>query len=341
MGSRFKFNPPRKILLISVVTTSTCGIYLLRDSFRGTPYQETVTCEGKVAIVTGGNSGIGKETAKDLAKRGAKVYLLCRDMERCRKARKEIVLATRNRQVFARECDLGSLSSVRKFTEQFLKEQTRLDILVNNAGVWRVPYGKTKDGFEVHLGVNHMGHFFLTNLLLDLLKKSSPSRIINVSAASHAKGKINTEDLNSDNKYSEMEAYNQSKLANMLFSKELSERLKGTGVTANSVNPGYTSTGLYKLQSNSWSASFIQMLLQPIFWIFLRSPIGGAQSVIYAAIAPELENVTGKYFVDCHEEEVAPQAKDDYTAKWLWAVSEKWTRLREKPQDDSGTVVFS
>lgn len=142
-----------------------------------------------------------------------------------------------------------------------------------------------------------MGHFFLTNLLLDLLKKSAPSRIINVSAASHAEGKINTEDLNSDINYSEMAAYNQSKLANILFTRELSTRLKGTEVTANAVHPGFTSTRLYRLQNFTFSSSIGNALLQPFLWIFMKTPTGGAQTILYAALDPSLEKVSGKYFV--------------------------------------------
>lgn len=167
---------------------------------------------------------------------------------------------------------------------------------MNNAGVWRVPFGKTEDGFEVHLGVNHMGHFFLTNLLLDLLKKSAPSRIINVSAANYTKGKIDTEDLNCDKKYSEIDAYNQSKLANILFTNELAERLQGTGVTANSVNPGTSFTALYEKQNSGISSTFASFFMKPFLWIFFKTPAGGAQTTIFAALDPDLEKVSGKYF---------------------------------------------
>lgn len=178
-----------------------------------------------------------------------------------------------------------------------LSEEKRLDILVNNAGVWRVPYGKTADGFEVHLGVNHMGHFLLTNLLLDLLIKSAPSRIINVTSVAHTRGKINKDDLNSDNAYEEAAAYNQSKLANVLFTKELAERLSGTGVTANAVHPGIVATDLFRQHSPSYSAKFWSSLLKPFMWLFFKTPEGGAQTTIYAALDPDLEKVTGKYFV--------------------------------------------
>lgn len=143
-------------------------------------------------------------------------------------ARTEIVLDTNNKYVYCRPCDLASLESVRNFVKLFKSEQERLDILINNAGVMRTPNLKTRDGFEMQLGVNHLGHFLLTNLLLDMLKSSAPSRIVNVSSVAHKRGKIKKEDLNSEKNYSPSEAYAQSKLANILFTKELSRKLSGT-----------------------------------------------------------------------------------------------------------------
>lgn len=340
--SWFTAGPPRKIFLLSLVGSSIGGIYLLRDTFRGTAFEKDVRCDGKVALITGGNSGIGKETARELARRGAVVFLVCRDKDRCNRARKEIVLSTKNKYVYTRICDLGSLESVKEFVDQFKKEENRLDILINNAGVWKVPYGKTKDGFETHLGINHMGHFLLTNLLLDLMIKSAPSRIINVTSSTHIRGKINKADLNSDHNYSELEAYDQSKLANILFTMELAEKLKGTGVTANAVNPGIVDTKLYRLHNPSLSQNFATTIFGPIKWILYKTPIGGAQTTLYAALDPDLEKVTGKYFSECKEEELQPHVSDDITAKWLWAVSEKWTRLHEfQPKKDKPKLNLS
>ncbi|XP_036330607.1 retinol dehydrogenase 13-like isoform X3 [Rhagoletis pomonella] len=294
---------------------------------QGERFKNAIKAENKVVIVTGSNTGIGKETARELAKRGATVYMACRDMQKCEEARDEIVLETYNKHVYCRQCDLASLESVRKFVESFKKEQQRLDILINNAGVMRCPRLLTKDGFEMQLGVNHMGHFLLTNLMLDLLKKSAPSRIVTVSSLAHTRGEINVADLNSDKSYDPGTAYNQSKLANILFTRELARRLEGTGVTANALHPGVVDTELFR-HMGFFNSFFASLVFKPLFWPFIKSPQNGAQTTLYAALDPELINVSGKYFSDCNLKDVAPAALDDALAKWLWAVSEKWTKLK-------------
>ncbi|EDW76307.2 uncharacterized protein Dwil_GK14729 [Drosophila willistoni] len=273
---------------------------------------------GKVIIVTGANTGIGKETVRELARRGATVYMACRDMEKCEKARAEIVEETKNQMIFSRYLDLSSLDSIRKFVEEFKAEEDKLDILINNAGVMRGPRKLTKEGFEMQIGVNHMGHFLLTNLLLDVIKASAPSRIVNVSSAVHYVGKINTKDLNSEKSYSEGGAYSQSKLANILFTRELAKRLEGTGVTVNALHPGAVKTEL----GRNWTAG---KLFSPLLSPFLKTPEGGAQTTLYAALDPDLEKLSGLYFSDCRPKEMAAAAKDDNMARWLWAESEKWT----------------
>lgn len=247
--------------------------------------------DGKVVIVTGANTGIGKETAIDLAKRGAKVYLGCRDKSRGEEAQREIRALSNNNSVYYRSLDLCSLESVRKFVERFLKEESRLDVLMNNAGVGMLPKTVTKDGFEIHIGVNHMGHFLLTNLLLDVLKASQPSRIVNVSSMAHESGKINKQDLNSEIAYNRFNAYGQSKLANVLFTRHLATTiLRGTKVTANSLHPGAVATEIGR--------HFHPVLkcLATVFVPFVKTPKSGAQTQIRLAVDPELETVTGKYF---------------------------------------------
>lgn len=293
----------------------------------GSRYGGNQNANGKVIIVTGANTGIGKETAWELARRGAKVYMACRDMKRCEEAREEIVLDTKNKYVYCRPCDLASLNSIRDFVKLFKTEEKKLDVLINNAGVMKTPKGsKTKEGFEMQLGVNHLGHFLLTNLLLDYLKSSAPSRIVNVTSVSHKRGKINKDDLNSDKKYDPTAAYEQSKLANVLFNYELAERLKDCAVTVNAVHPGLADTDITR-HMGFYNSSFASIFLKPFTWPFLRSPRQACQTLVYLALEPEVEKVTGKYFCDYKEGQVGDQALDVDLRKWLWKVSEKWTRL--------------
>ncbi|XP_034115649.1 retinol dehydrogenase 12-like isoform X2 [Drosophila albomicans] len=278
---------------------------------------------GKVFIVTGSNTGIGKETVWELARRGATVYMACRDKVRAEEARREIIEDTKNQNIFFIELDLSSLDSVRKFVEVYKQQEDRLDVLINNAGVMLGPRKLTKEGFEWQLGVNHMGPFLLTILLLDLLKKSAPSRIVNVSSVSHSYGNLNIKDLNSEKSYSEVGAYNQSKLANVLFTRELAARLEGTGVTVNALHPGVVDTDITRniifLKINFGKG--VKYMAKP----FIKSAKSGAQTTLYAALHPDLERVTGLYFVDCKPKNVSKAATNEETAKFLWTESEKWT----------------
>lgn len=324
-------NIGKKIPTPVYIGSAVAGVFglacLCKEYMGGKRYAGNRNAEGKVIIVTGANTGIGKETAWELARRGAKVYMACRDMSRCEEARGEIVISTKNKYVYCRPCDLASLQSIRDFVKLFKSEEKRLDVLINNAGVMRTPKGsKTKEGFELQLGVNHLGHFLLTNLLVDYLKSSAPSRIINVSSVAHRKGKINRDDLNSDNKYDPGEAYSQSKLANILFNNELAEQLKDTGVTANTVHPGIVDTDIIRYMG-FYSSWFAAIFVKPLAWPFIKAPRQGCQTVVYLALDPEVEKVTGKYFCDYEEAEISSEAKDVSLRKWLWKVSERWTRL--------------
>ncbi|KAH8307731.1 hypothetical protein KR044_011319 [Drosophila immigrans] len=301
------------------------AVYLLRQYMQGGQFEKQTDETGKVVIVTGSNTGIGKETVLELARRGATVYMACRDKKRTEEARLDIIRETNNQNIFYRELDLASLESIRKFVTGFKSEQDKLHILINNAGVMRCPHMLTKDGFEMQLGVNHIGHFLLTNLLLDVLKKSAPSRIVNVSSLAHTRGAININDLNSEKSYNEGDAYSQSKLANVLFTRELAKRLEGTGVTVNSLHPGVVDTDLgrhIKILNNL----FGRILLKTLIWLFVKTPKSGAQTTLYAALDPDLNGVTGLYFSDCQPKDVAPAALDVKTSKFLWKESEKWTK---------------
>ncbi|XP_060655202.1 retinol dehydrogenase 13-like isoform X1 [Drosophila nasuta] len=303
------------------------AIYFLRQYMQGGQFEKQTDETGKVVIVTGSNTGIGKETVLELARRGATVYMACRDKKRTDQARLEIIRETNNQNIFFRELDLASLDSIRKFVTGFKGEQDKLHILINNAGVMRCPRMLTKDGFEMQLGVNHIGHFLLTNLLLDVLKKSAPSRIVNVSSLAHTRGAININDLNSEKSYDEGSAYSQSKLANVLFTRELAKRLEGTGVTVNALHPGVVNTELGR-HMKIFNTFFGRFILKGLLWPLLKTPKSGAQTTLYAAIDPELNGVSGLYFSDCKPKKMAPAAFDEKTGKLLWEESEKWTHSK-------------
>lgn len=205
---------------------------------------------------------------------------------------------------------------------RFLAEENRLDILINNAGIMMVPKSLTKDNFEAHIGVNHLAHFLLTMLLLDTIKKSAPARIVNVSSEAHMVGTIKKDDFMSERSYNRIGAYGQSKLANILFTRELAKRLEGSGVTVNSLHPGVVNTELTRYVPGHQVLSFI--------WPFLtKTPKSGAQTTLTCALDPSLANVTGKYFANCQIKQETRAARNDETAKWLWDTSLRLTGLDE------------
>ncbi|KAL7294673.1 hypothetical protein TKK_0011976 [Trichogramma kaykai] len=319
---------PKPVLLGSAIASLTGCVYLLKDYNGGAKYEGNEKLTNKIVIVTGANTGIGKEVVRDLANREAKVIMACRDLFKCEQAREEIVFESKNKYVYCRKCDLASQESIRDFVKQFTKEFPKLHILINNAGVMRTPLSYTKEGIELQIGVNHMGHFLLTNLLLDTLKASAPARVINVSSLAHFRGRINISDFNSTERYDPGAAYAQSKLANVLFTVELAKRLKGTGVTSNAVHPGIVDTEITRYMG--YYNSFISSIfLKPIVWPFIKTPKQGAQTIIYAAVDPKLENVTGEYFSECKIAEKAPICDKENLLSWLWKTSERWTKLQQ------------
>lgn len=271
--------------------------------------------DGKTVIITGANTGIGKETAIDLSKRGARIIMACRDPERGQAAVKEVIESSGNEEVVYMKLDLADSKSIREFAEAVNKDEPKLNILLNNAGVMVCPYGKTADGFEMQIGVNHMGHFLLTYLLLDLIKKSAPARIINVSSMAHSWGSIKLDDINSEKSYDKRAAYSQSKLANVLFTRSLAKRLEGTGVTTYSLHPGVVKTDLWRHLSGP------QQAVMKVFSPFTKNSSQGAQTSIYCAVEPSLEKETGGYYSDCAPASCSSAAKNDVTAQKLWELS--------------------
>ena len=221
------------------------GFYLIRKWAAGGVCRSQAKLDGKTVIITGANTGIGLETAVDLAKRNARVILACRSVERGETAVVEVRKRSGNDNVVFVQLDLASLDSVRKFSTKVLEEEPQIDILINNAGVMAIPKRTlTQDSFEMQFGTNHLGHFLLTNLLLDRIKQAPSARIVNVSSTAHQRGNMDFDNLNSEKFYSPWVAYGTSKLANILFTRSLAKRLEGTGVTANVLHPGVISTEL-------------------------------------------------------------------------------------------------
>ncbi|XP_078572349.1 retinol dehydrogenase 11-like [Branchiostoma floridae x Branchiostoma japonicum] len=283
--------------------------------------------QDKTAVVTGANTGIGLEVAKDLARRGARVILACRNEARAEAARAEIVKGSGNENVMTSKLDLASLSSVREFAQRLKEEESRLDILVNNAGMF-TEKSTTEDGFDTVLQVNHLGHFLLTNLLLDLLKKSAPSRVVNVSSEACNHGRINFEDINAEKSYDAFPAYAQSKLANVLFTRELARRLEGTGVTTYAVHPGFVKTDIWRYIPGMYGWKFT--LMKPMFRLmmaFAITPEQGAQTVIHCAVEEALSSESGLYYSDCDVKQPSQKATDDAVARQLWEMSERMTGL--------------
>ena len=283
---------------------------------------------GKTCMVTGATNGIGLMAARSLADMGAEVVLLCRDHAKGERVIADITARTGNRRITLLIGDLSSLEDVRRMARTFLEQDKPLHLLLNNAGVFNFKRTVSKDGYEEMFAVNHLSHFLLTNLLLDRLKASAPARIVNVASGAHVLVKgMRFEDLNFETGFRAMTVYSHSKLANILFTRELAKRLQGTGVTANAVDPGEVATGLGS--QNGWLGKSVRVLMKP----FLKSPEKGARTSIYVSTSPELEGVTGQYYRNSRPQEPRPWALDDAAAARLWTVSEMLTDV-QKPTAD-------
>ena len=277
--------------------------------------------QGKICLVTGSTSGIGRVTALALAKMGATVVLACRNKSKGEATRDEIKAQNPNAPVDILLADLSSQQSVRQLARDFTDRYSRLDVLLNNAGGIFLRRSTTIDGLEQTFAVNYLAPFLLTNLLLDTLKASAPARIVTVASGAHQGATINFDDLQAKKRYSAMGAYGQSKLATILFTHELAKRLQGTNVTANCLHPGMVATNFGN--GNGPVLSFLVKLVMRTG----ISPEKGAETSIYLASSPEVEGVTGKYFSNCKEVRSSKESYDDAAAQRLWEVSAELTRL--------------
>jgi retinol dehydrogenase 14 len=275
----------------------------------------------KVCLITGATSGIGKATAVGLANMGASVVVVGRDRGRGEAAMAEIKESSPNASVDLMLADLSSQKEIRQLAEEFKDAYPRLDVLVNNAGVFLGKRITTADGIEMTFAVNHLAYFLLTNLLLDVLEASAPSRIVNVSSGAQSNGTIDFADLQGEKGYKGTKAYSQSKLANVLFTYELARRLEGTGVTANCLHPGAVRTNFGSGSSGIFG--FMVRALRPL----MVSPEKGAETSIYLASSPEVEGVSGRYFVKKAEARSSDESYDERIARRLWEVSAELTNL--------------
>lgn len=273
--------------------------------------------EGKICLVTGSTSGIGKVTARELAKQGATVVLVSRTRAKGEATQTEITQATGNPHVELLVADLSLLADVRRLASEFQHTNSHLHLLVNNAGCAYPTRTLTSEGLEATLVVNYLAPFLLTELLLDTLKASAPARIVNVSSAQHANAHIDFDNLQGEKKYGNLSTYNQAKLAVLLWTYELARRLKGTGVTVNALHPGITATNFPSGMTGvlAWGMK----LSKP----FLLTPEKGAQTTLYLATSPEVEGVTGKYFVKSHETKSSTASYDQTVGARLWEVTEQ------------------
>lgn len=313
------------------------------SSGRGVENARAPDLDGRTVIVTGANSGIGKDTVGALAGMGARVIMACRSLERGEAARQEILAGRRqaagggavrqdgrgavwqdrgdvmqdaSSRLEVMALDLASLDSVRAFAAAFNKKHARLHVLVNNAGVYKFRRRETRDRFELTFGVNHLGHFLLTHLLLGALKEAAAAdgeaRVVTVASKMHRYGRIDFEDLQKKRRYNGVRAYSDSKLANVLFAGELSRRLAGTGVASNSLHPGVAFTGIYR-DLPKWMQAGMRPFMDPTPTI--------ARTTIHLASSPDVAGITDRYFAREKEAMPAPRAQDRDVARRLWDES--------------------
>jgi NAD(P)-dependent dehydrogenase (short-subunit alcohol dehydrogenase family) len=282
------------------------------------------TMTGKTVLVTGGTGGIGLATAAGLAGLGARVGIVGRDQQRADAAAERLRRAAGEVDVFT--ADVASQRQVRRLAEQVLAAYPRLDVLVNNVGGYWATRHETEDGLERTFAVNHLAPFLLTNLLLDRLRSSAPARVVTVSSGAQSMGRIDFDDLMGDRSYNGQRAYNQSKLANVMFTFELARRLEGTGVTATVLHPGVVRTSFGQEDSGRW-----MRLMLPVARPFMKSPEEGAATSIHLASSPSVEGVTGQYFASSRPREASRASYDTGAAARLWEVSAELVDIGSSP----------
>ncbi len=280
--------------------------------------------QGKVCLVTGCSAGIGKVTARELAKMGATVVMVCRNRAKGEAVLAEIKEASGNAQVDLIVADLSELAQVRRVVDEFKQNYTQLHVLINNAGGINSEHKVTSDGLEYTFATNYLAPFLLTQLLLDVLKESAPTRIVNVSSVAHTQGKVDFADLQGAQRYRFTRAYGQSKLAQIYFTYELASQLEGRNVTVNALHPGAVASNF-----NDGMKGIAHVIGSVIYFLAGISVEKGAQTTLYLATSPEVEGVSGKYFSDCKETASSTLSYDIAIRQRLWDVSQELLRQNE------------
>ncbi len=283
-------------------------------------------------LITGANSGIGKAVAHGMANLGYHVIMVCRNEKRGQEALSEVVNQSGNHNVELMLCDLSSMASIQAFYQTFIEKHDSLNILINNAGVASSKRHETVDGFEMQFAVNYLGMYALTGLLLPQLKKGAPARIINVSSMAYKSGKIHFDDLQLKNSYKSINAYGQSKLAVVLFTRLLSEKIGSEDITVNCLNPGLSGTQM-GVSRDDGSGKFLASVVKLLF----QSPEKGAETTLFLATSDEVAHITGQYFSKKKMEPLTPRALDDEAAKKLWTISARLSGV--EPNSKSESVV--
>jgi len=302
--------------------SSVVGLLLLKRRLNGPICKLDQNLANKVIIITGATSGIGLETAYALSRMNATLVLACRDKQKTLDLIQELKLENKNAKVKHMELDLASLKSINEFSKQYRAKYKTLDILINNAGV--IDYRSkvlSKDGFEHQFAVNYLGHFYLTNLLAERLIKTPQSRVINVTCSSYTSGKINWDDLMSNQKYSPYKAYSQSKLATVLFTQTLAKRLAGSKCKPILVHPGVVRSNLQRDMPKVWYLQILKFVQGPFWYYFTRSPSYGAQGLIQASLQDYDTLESGAYYTNFKKTELTKQALDEQEADKLWKKS--------------------
>lgn len=311
----------RGSLSISGLLYKMVGAICIRKYFAGGVCTSRKSMEGKNVIITGANVGIGKDTARDLLKRGARVIMACRDQAKGEAARRELVEVSS--KVELHKLDLSSLASVREFAKVMRDSRIKIHVLINNAGVMQSPYTESKDGFELQMATNHLAHFLLTNLLLPQLRHTEEARIINVSSLAHLRVFIDLNNLlTAEKDYKKAQVYGETKMANVLFTKGLEKRLKGTNILVFALHPGGVDT---EIGRHLQGAAVIKKI---IAMVILKTPAEGAQTTIYCAT--DAQQAPNLYFSDCTVGWPNPVAVDGFLAECLWKKSAELVGLKEE-----------